>query len=86
MSGLSITEYFPFKRIKKVKQYVHHKDASSELIYMAPDLRYTPLCHGCDSEAMTTYSKGHRRLIGDLDMANAQVFLQVEYQIHNSKP
>lgn len=80
MSGLSITEYFPFKRMKIVEQNVHHEDASSALIRMTPDLRYTPLCHDCCSEATTTHSKGHRRLIRDLDMANAQVFLQVEYR------
>ena len=80
MSGLSITEYFPFKRMKIVEQNVHHEDASSALIYMTPDLRYTPLCHDCGSEATTTHSKGHRRLIRDLNMANAQVFLQVEYR------
>jgi hypothetical protein len=65
MSGLSITEYFPFKRMKIVEQNVHHEDASSALIYMTPDLRYTPLCHDCGSEATTTHSKGHRRLIRD---------------------
>jgi transposase len=77
MSGLSITGYFPFKRMKILYQNIHHEDASSALIRMTPDLRYTPLCHRCGDEAATVHSKGHHRLIRDLNMANAQVFLQV---------
>ena len=78
MSGLSITEYFPFKRMKILYQNIHHEDASSALIRMAPDLRYTPLCHHCGTEAATVHSKGYPRFIRDLNMANAQVFLQVD--------
>jgi transposase len=66
--------------MKIVEQNIHHKDASSAMIRMVPDLRYTPLCHDCGSEATTTHSKGHRRFIRDLNMANSQVFLQVEYR------
>lgn len=78
MSGLSITGYFPFKRMKILYQNIHHEDASSALIRMAPDLRYTPLCHHCGTEAATVHSKGYPRFIRDLNMANAQVFLQVD--------
>jgi len=77
MSGLSITKYFPFTRMKIIKQNVHHEDASSALIYIEPDMRYSPLCHECGSKAATVHSKNHIRLIRDLNMANAQVFLQV---------
>jgi len=80
MSGLSITKYFPFTRVKIIKQNVHHKQASSALIYIQPDMRYNPLCHKCGSEAATIHSKNHIRLIRDLNMANAQVFLQVNYR------
>lgn len=80
MSGLSITGYFPFKRMKILYQNIHHEDASSALIRMAPDLRYTPLCHHCGTDAMTVHSKGYTRFIQDLNMANAQVFLQVDYR------
>lgn len=80
MSGLSITGYFPFKRMKILDQTIHREDASSALIRMSPDLRYTPLCHDCGSEAATTHSKGHFRFIRDLNMANAQIHLQVEYR------
>jgi len=80
MSGLSITKYFPFTRVKIIKQNVHHKEASSALIYIQPDKRYNPLCHKCGEQAATVHSKNHIRLIRDLNMANAQVFLQVCYR------
>ena len=80
MSGLSITGYFPFKRMKIMYQNIHHDDASSALIRMAPDLRYNPLCHDCGSDAATVHSKGHTRFIRDLNMASAQVELQVDYR------
>jgi len=80
MSGLSIAKYFSFTRVKIIKQNVHHKQASSALIYIQPDMRYNPLCHKCGSEAATIHSKNHIRLIRDLNMANAQVFLQVNYR------
>lgn len=80
MSGLSIARYFPFTRVKIIKQNVHHKDASSALIYIEPDMRYKPLCYKCTTEAATVHSKNHIRLIRDLNMANARVFLQVKYR------
>ena len=80
MSVLSITKYFPFTRVKIIKQNVHHKDASSALIYIEQDMRYKPLCHECSSEAATIHSKNHIRLIRDLNMANTEVFLQVNYR------
>ena len=80
MSGLSITRYFPFARMKIIKQNVHHKDASSACIFIEPDRRYNPLCHQCGCVAETVHSKGHIRLIRDLNIANAEVFLQVNYR------
>lgn len=80
MSGLSITRYFPFTRVKIIQQNVHHKDASSAMIYIEPDRRYRPVCHDCTSKAATVHSKNHVRLIRDLNIAHAQVFLQVRYR------
>ena len=80
MSKLSIAKYFPFMRVKILKQNVHHEDASSALVFMSPDHRYNPLCHHCGNVARTIHSKGYRRLIRDLNMANAQLWLQVEYR------
>jgi transposase len=80
MSGLSITNYFPFARMKITKQNIHHKDASSACIFIEPDMRYNPLCHQCGCVAETVHSKNHIRLIRDLNIANAEVFLQVNYR------
>ena len=80
MSGHSITEYFPFMRVKIIKQSVHHEDASTALIKLAPDKRYRPLCHQCGHKAGTVHSNDHIRILRDLNMAKAQVCLQVEYR------
>lgn len=80
MSGLSITEYFPFMRVKITEQSVHHENASSALIKMAPDRRYRPVCHQCGQKAGTVHSNGHFRMIRDLNIADSQVWLQVGYR------
>lgn len=80
MSSLSITKYFPFMRVKITKQAVHHKDASSVLIKFEPDKRYRPLCHACGQVAANVHSHGYRRFIRDLNMANAQTWLHIEYR------
>jgi len=80
MSELSIARYFPFMRVKITGQSVHDDIADSALIRMAPDLRYRPLCHHCQSSAGTVHSNGHSRFIRDLNMSKAQVWLQVEYR------
>jgi len=80
MSGHSITEYFPFMRVKIIEQSVHHEDASTALIKLAPDKRYRPLCHQCGHKAGTVHSNDHIRILRDLNMAKAQVCLQVEYR------
>jgi transposase len=66
--------------MKILYQNIHHEDASSALIRMSPDMRYNPLCHQCGAEAATVHSKGHTRFIQDLNMANAQLMLQVDYR------
>ena len=80
MSGLSITEYFPFMRMKITEQSVHGKKADSALIKMAPDKRFQPLCHQCGQQAAMVHSNGHSRMLRDLNIANAQVWLQVDYR------
>jgi len=67
-------------RVKISEQSVHGQQADSALIHVVPDLRFKPLCHHCGSVAATIHSKDHRRLIRDLNMASAQVFLQVAYR------
>ena len=48
MSGLSITAYFPFARVKAVAQNVH---AEGALIQVRQDRRWHPFCHNCLSPA-----------------------------------
>jgi len=66
--------------MKITKQSVHGEKADSAMIRMAPDLRYRPLCHHCHTPAGTVHSNGHSRFIRDLNMAKAEVWLQVEYR------
>lgn len=80
MSDLSITKYFPFMRVKITKQTVHHEDASSTMIKFEPDRRYRPFCHTCGAVAANIHSHGYRRFIRDLNMANAQTWLHIEYR------
>jgi transposase len=80
MSERSITRYFPFMRVKITGQTVHGEHPDSALIYLAPDLRFQPLCHACQSPAAKVHSKGHLRHIRDLNMGAAEVWLQVDYR------
>lgn len=80
MSDLSITDYLPFKRVKIIGQTVHGDNADSALIQLEQDQRFHPTCHSCGELSITTHSQGHRRMIRDLNMASAQVWLDVEYR------
>lgn len=77
MSGLSIARYFPFSRVKVVAQNVH---GQGSLIQLQPDQRYRPVCHECQGAPGTIHSRGHRRMIRDLNLADRQVWLDVEYR------
>ena len=79
MSTLSISHYFPFDGIKIVGQSVRPQ-AKSALIHMRPDLRRRPVCHACGHSGRSVHSKGHRRVIRDLNLAGAETWLQVEYR------
>lgn len=80
MSDLSITGYFRIKRMKITDQRIHSDQGVSALIRLEPDLRYRPVCHDCGSPASTVHSQGHRRHVRDLNLADAQVWLDVEYR------
>jgi transposase len=80
MSELSITQYFPFMRVKITEQSVYGDSPDSALIRLAPDLRYRPVCHVCGAPAATVHSQGHRRYLRDLNLAASQVWLDVEYR------
>ena len=68
------------RAIKKSHTPIHHEDTSSALIKIAPDKRYRPLCHQCGQQAQTVHSKGHVRMLRDLNLANAQIWLQLDYR------
>ncbi|NLV52812.1 MAG: ISL3 family transposase [Bacteroidales bacterium] len=80
MSSLSISNYFPFSRVKITEQSVYREEKLSSLIKLVPDKRYVPLCHECGSEATTVHSKDHLRILRDLNIADSQTWLQVEYR------
>lgn len=79
MSSLSIAGYFPFARVN-VSDQTLHADSESTMIYLKQDMRYRPICHNCQSPALTVHSQGRRRLIQDLNMASTAVWLDVEYR------
>lgn len=79
MSNLSITAYFPFMRVKITQQNVY-QNADSAMIYLKQDLRFRPLCHKCQTPALTVHTKGRRRFVQDLNLATKAVWLDVEYR------
>lgn len=80
MSGLSIASYFPFARVKVVRQSVHLDDHSgAALIEVEPDRRFRPICHQCGRPG-TIHSSDQHRFVRDLDLGQAQVFLSVSYR------
>ena len=78
MSELSIAPYFPFRRIKIVKQVVD-KTASKAFINVVPDKRFHPVCHLCGQKASSVHS-WTQRSIRDLNLASAQVWIRCEYR------
>ena len=78
MSGISISPYFPFRRIKIIKQAVDHA-ATRALIDVAPDRRFEPVCHHCGKGASSVHS-WTQRTVRDLNLASTQVWLQCEYR------
>ena len=78
MSSLSIASYFPFAGVKVVSQAVH-PGASGAMVCLGPDLRYAPRCHACGT-AGTIHSKGYRRIVRDLALADRRTYLQVDYR------
>ncbi len=80
MSSLSISNYFPFMRVKITEQSVYSEESPSSIIKLSPDKRYKPLCHECGSEAATVHSNNHLRMLRDLNIADSQTWLQVNYR------
>ncbi len=78
MSGISISPYFPFRRIKIAKQAVDAA-ATKALIDVVPDQRFQPICHLCGNKARTVHS-WTQRSVRDLNLASTQVWLRCEYR------
>jgi transposase len=78
MSELSISPYFPFRRIKIVKQVVD-KIASKAIINVVPDKRFHPVCHLCGQKVSSVHS-WTQRSIRDLNLASTQVWIRCEYR------
>lgn len=78
MSGISISPYFPFGRIKIVKQAVE-PGATKAVIDVGPDQRFQPVCHLCGKKAASVHS-WTQRSVRDLDLASTQVWLRCDYR------
>jgi len=78
MSELSISPYFPFRRIKILKQVVD-KTASKAFINVVPDKRFHPVCHICGQKVSSVHS-WTQRSIRDLNLASTQVWMRCEYR------
>ena len=73
MSDITITPYFPFRRIKIVKQSVF-PDVSETRINVKPDSRFKPVCHCCGKKVTATHSWA-QRTIRDLNLAATRVWI-----------
>jgi transposase len=78
MSSISISPYFPFRRIKITKQSVDAA-ATKALIDVVPDKRFQPVCHLCGKKAPSVHS-WTQRSVRDLNLADTQVWLRCEYR------
>ncbi|MRR59350.1 MAG: transposase [Deltaproteobacteria bacterium] len=78
MSGVSISPYLPFRRIKIVKQDVE-PGATQAVIDVVPDLRFQPVCHVCGRKAPRIHSWAQRS-VRDLNLASTRVWLRCGYR------
>lgn len=78
MSVLSIAPYFPFRRIKIVKQSLR-PDISEARIHAKPDKRFHPICHCCGKKVTATHS-WTQRTIRDLNLAATRVWISCRYR------
>ena len=78
MSGISISPYFPFRRLQIAKQAVDAAATKAE-IDVVPDQRFQPVCHLCRNKAPTVHS-WTQRSVRDLNLASTQVWLCCEYR------
>ena len=78
MSRVTISPYFPFRRIKIIKQAVNHT-ADRAHIDVAPDQRFQPICHQCGQRVPAIHS-WTQRSVRDLNLASTQIWLRCAYR------
>ncbi len=78
MPGLSIRQYFPFRRAKLTNQIVEAKD-NIAMIKMEPDKRFIPICHACGTRSRHVHAYKTRH-IRDLPIALFCVWLVCNYR------
>ena len=78
MSSISISPYFPFRRLKITKQAVDPA-ATEAIIEVAPDQRFQPVCHLCGNKAAAVHS-WTQRSVRDLNLASTPVWLRCDYR------
>ena len=78
MSGVTISQYFPFRRIKIIKQTVN-QTADRAHIDVSPDQRFQPICHQCGQKVPAIHS-WTQRSVRDLNLASTQIWLRCAYR------
>lgn len=78
MSSLSITSYFPFRRVRITGQSVAAK-ADLAMIDVVPNKRFHPICHACGKPA-GRIRQNEVRAIRDLNFGSALVSLRCTYR------
>jgi len=78
MSTLSILPYFPFSRVRIIKQAVFSESAISQ-ITAVPDQRYDPICRICGNRAQRI-SRYEKRAIRDLNLGSMRVWITCSYR------
>jgi len=78
MSALSISHYFPFPRVRIIRQEVT-ADAKKAYLEAVPNKRFRPICHLCGKPANRIHSR-ERRWVRDLDFGPARVWIRCLYR------
>ena len=74
MSGVTISPYFPFRRIKIIKQAVN-QTADRAHIDVAPDQCFQSICHPCGQRVLTVNSWAQRS-VRNLNLASTKTWLR----------
>jgi len=78
MSALSIAHYFPFPRIRILRQRVSG-DAGKAYLEAVSNKRFHPVCHICGRRADRVHSQ-ERQWVRDLDFGPARVWIRCQYR------